>query len=126
MVRKICLDTDILINIMRNDSRTKNVIAAFDADFYTTTINVFELWQGHRKGEETMEFLEPLKKVDFDEKSAFTAGGIQRKLFDKGDALEIRDLLIGTICIRNDLELLTFNVKHFERLKRFGLKLIVV
>ena len=124
MVRKICLDTDVLINMARDDSRTKEAIEAFDADFYTTTVNVLELWQGHRNGEETMELLEPLIKVGFDEKSAFTAGDIQRNLFNKGDVLDFRDLFIGAVCIRHDLELLTFNLKHFGRLKRFGLKLV--
>ena len=126
MVRKICLDTDILINMMRNDSHTRGVIAAFDADFYTTTVNVFELWQGHKKGKETMELLEPLIKIDFDEKSAFVAGDIQKKLFDKGDVLDFRDIFIGAMCIKNDMELLTFNVRHFERMKKFGLRMVYV
>lgn len=126
MVRKICLDTDILIQMMRDDDNLNAIMTSLDADFFTTSINVFEIWQGHREGEETLELLSPLVKVDFDEKSALISGDIQRKLLDKGDVLGVRDVFVASVCIKNELELLTFNFKHFERLKKFGLKLVKV
>lgn len=123
VVRKICLDTDILIQMMRNDESVKAIMASFDSTFHTTSINVFEIWQGHRKGEETLELLSPIVKLDFDEKSAFVAGDIQRKLLDNGQVLDIRDVFVASACISNNAELLTLNKKHFERMKKFGLKL---
>jgi len=126
LVRKICLDTDILIQMMRDDDNLNAIMTSLDADFFTTSINVFEIWQGHREGEETLELLSPLVKVDFDEKSALISGDIQRKLLDKGDVLGVRDVFVASVCIKNELELLTFNFKHFERLKKFGLKLVKV
>ena len=124
MDRKICLDTDILIQIMRDDEKLKNKINSLNASFYTTSINLFEIWQGHKKGEETLNLLEPLLKLNFDENSAFFAGDLQRKLSDKGNLLDFRDLFIGAICIKNNVELMTLNSKHFLRLKQFGLKLV--
>ena len=124
MDRKICLDTDILIQIMRNDKKLKEKINSLNASFYTTSINIFEIWQGHKKGEETLELLEALIKLNFDESSAFFAGDLQRKLSDKGTLIDFRDLFIGATCIKNNVELMALNSKHFLRLKQFGLKLI--
>jgi tRNA(fMet)-specific endonuclease VapC len=123
VVRKICLDTDVLIQIMRDDPTLKETLSSMDASFHTTTISVFEIWQGHKQSEGTLELIHSLIKLDFDEKSAFAAGDIQRKLSDAGEILDFRDLFIASICIKNDAELFTFNKKHFERLKKFGLKL---
>ena len=114
MVRKICLDTDILVRIMRTDEGLKEFMSSLDATFFTTTVNVFEIWQGHRQGEGTLELLSSLLKLDFDEKSAFAAGNIQRKLSDGGEILEFRDIFVAAVCVSNESELLTFNLKHFD------------
>jgi tRNA(fMet)-specific endonuclease VapC len=45
---------------------------------------------------------------------------------DKGDILDVRDIFIASVCIIEGLELLTFNLKHFERMKKFGLRLVKV
>ncbi len=109
---------------MRGDESLKRKIVSLNASFYTTSINIFEIWQGHRKGEQTLELLEPLIKLGFDESASFFAGDLQRRLSDKGNLLDFRDLFIGSICIKNNVELMTLNAKHFSRLKKFGLKLL--
>ena len=42
----------------------------------------------------------------------------------KGKILDLRDLFIASLCINEGIELLTYNTKHFERLKEFGLILV--
>ncbi len=126
MDRKICLDSDIIINFLRKNPETKKIIDSLGEEFYTTQINTFEVWSGRLKHEESTikDTLDSLTKIDFDENSALKAGDIQLKLKETGDLIDFRDLFIASICITNNLELLTGNKKHFERLKKFGLKLI--
>jgi hypothetical protein len=52
------------------------------------------------------------------------ASTIYSDLRKRGELIEDPNLLIASICIANDLSLMTGNKKHFERLKRYGLKLI--
>ena len=126
MDRKICLDSDIIINFLKKNPEVKERLDKLGSEFYTTQINTFEIWSGRLKHEENTikEMLNSLNKIDFDEKAAMKAGDIQFILRESGDMIEFRDLFIGSICIINNLELLTNNKKHFERLKKFGLKLI--
>ncbi len=52
------------------------------------------------------------------------ASEIWAELADAGILIDDRDLLIGVLCIENKMPLWTFNVRHFERLTRFGLKIL--
>lgn len=127
MDRKICLDSDIIINFLRKNSKTKEILEKFnDRGFCTTQINVFEIWSVRETKEENMikEMFDSLNKVDFDENSALKAGNIQVELKKRGEIIEFRDLFIAAICITNDFELLTLNKKHFARLQEYGLKLV--
>ena len=126
MVRKACLDSDVIIELLKNNDKTKNAIISLDAEFYTTTINAFELWGGRKDKEEEIidSLITWLNTKELDKKSAYRAGDIRRKLKKQGADIEFRDIFIAAICIQNDLELFTYNKKHFERLKQFGLKLI--
>ena len=54
MVRKICLDSDILIEFLRENKEIKEKIESLGGQFYTTSINVFEIWGGRIKSEEKM------------------------------------------------------------------------
>lgn len=124
--RKICLDSDIIVDFLRKNPETKRIIEELGEEFYTTQINTFEIWSGKLKHEENMikNMLGSLTKIDFDEQAALKAGDIQMKLKETGNLIDFRDLFIASICIQNNLELLTNNKKHFERMKKFGLKLV--
>ncbi len=120
MVRKICLDSDVLVSLLSGNKKTKVIIEQLEGEFHSTVINVFEIWFGRKENEKIFKLLKWLNIHDLDEKSAKIAADILRKLKKEGKILEIRDLFIAAICIKNDLELLTLD-KHFKRLKKFGL-----
>ncbi|MDO8508865.1 MAG: type II toxin-antitoxin system VapC family toxin [Nanoarchaeota archaeon] len=126
MVRKICLDSDVIIELLRNNEQTKLTMSALDAEFYTTSINIFELWSGRKEKEENIikDLLSWLNVKDLTKEVACKAGDIRIKLRKQGLDIEFRDIFIAAICIDNELELLTYNKKHFERMKQSGLKLI--
>ena len=125
MVRQICVDSDVLIELVYGDKEIVEFIQRTDAEWHTTTINLFEIWSERKEKQQNIEnLIQGLRKQDFDEACALKAGEIRKQLKEKGELLEIRDIFIGSVCIKNNLELLTNNKKHFERLKQFGLKLI--
>ncbi len=126
MVRRICIDSDVLIALLNKDEKTKQIIEALDADFYITTVNTFEVWYGRKKTEPVFEALEWLHSLKMDDRAARLAGDMLRKLKEDGKIIDMRDLFIGATCINKDIELLTYNKKHFERLQEFGLMLVQV
>ncbi len=123
MVRKICLDSDVLIAFLHKDERVKDLLTSTDADFYITAVNTFEVWYGRKKSELISELLPLLPALAFDDVVARFAADMLRTLKSQGQLLEMRDLFIAAICIKHDVELFTFNLKHFERLEQFGLVL---
>lgn len=125
MVRQICLDSDILIDLALGNEEIINFIKSTEASWYTTAISIFEIWSERNEKQKNIEnLIKGLNKESFNEKSALKAGEIRKILKEKGEIIDIRNIFIGAICIDKNLELLTNNKKHFERLKNFGLKLI--
>ena len=124
MVRQVCLDSDVLIELLRQNEKTKQTVESLNAEFFTTAINSFELWFGRKKSELVFEFLEILHLLPLDDKSARIAADLRRELERRGEPIDLRDLFIAAICITNSIELFTYNKKHFERLKEFGLILV--
>lgn len=124
MVRKVCLDSAVIIGILNGDETTKTMVSAIDAQFLTTAISSFEIWQGNTDKNLMIELLEWLNILELDDPSARCAADLFNVLKQKGEILELRDIFIAAICIKNDIELLTLNKKHFERLKKYGLRLV--
>jgi len=125
MVREICLDSDILIGISNNNQEIISQLSSIeDAYLYTTTINVFELWSGRKKEEPIKKLLNNLKILDFDYNSSIISNNLRKYLKKAGKNTDFRDIIIASICISNEIELLTLNIKHFSRLENYGLNLV--
>jgi tRNA(fMet)-specific endonuclease VapC len=126
MDRNVCLDSDILIEITKGNQEIINSLQKLNANLYASPINIFEIWAGRLKKEEKNieSLIINLRKVDFNSQTAIKAGDIQLLLKEKGELIDFRDLFIASICIVNNLELMTLNKKHFERLTKFGLRLV--
>ncbi len=124
MDREVCLNSDIIIELLKNNNEVKKEIDSIEAIFYTTPINIFEVWYGKKKHEGIKEFIEKIKVINISKEIGIKTAEIMDKLREEGQLIEFRDIMIASICIENNLELLTNNKKHFERLRKFGLKLI--
>lgn len=115
---QVCLDTDILIEFLKGKREIGEVISKYD-EFYISVISVYEFMRGADE-EKTKE----MNSLDLDYNVAILASAIYKKLHKSGDLISDNDILIAASCILKDIPLLTLNKKHFERLKRFGLKLV--
>lgn len=128
---KICLDTDFLVDFLRNKEEEVEFIKKneMSKDLATTYINLFELYYGAYKSNKKEEnlraitlLLERINVLNFSNDSVQKAGEILAKLEKKGDLIEFRDLFIGAIALVNNYAIKSKNVKHFNRID--GLKIL--
>jgi tRNA(fMet)-specific endonuclease VapC len=125
-----CLDTDLLIAILRGKKEAYNKVIELDEEGKeaTTSISAFELFFGANKSErktenvkEALKLLGRLEVFPLDLSSSRRAGEIAAKLVAKGETIDFRDAMIGAIALEKDLTLVTRNKSHFARIK--GLKI---
>ncbi len=121
---EVCLDTDVLIDLLRGRREVAEKLRKLEFVPAVTAVTVAELYMGER-GEEKLDLvLRKLKFYPLDFVSSRLAGKIHKILRRRGELIEFRDILIGAICIRYGVPLVTRNVKHFKRLEEFGLAII--
>ena len=118
----VCLDTDCLIDLDRNDKKALARVAELSDNgelLFTTIINVAEYYAGtfrlKTKGaaEKARDYLQQFSILMLDEDSALLWGRLYGEL--KSSAIGDRDLFIASIALANKQTLITRNKKHFER-----------
>ncbi len=130
MGNSFCLDTDILVNFLRdkpkavdwfNKNKEKAILA-------TTIINLFELYYGAYKSKNPKKSLNAIKDLsaqllilNTSVKSVHEAGKQFALLEKKGEIIDIRDVLIGTIALVENFSFKTNNKKHFSRINELEL-----
>jgi tRNA(fMet)-specific endonuclease VapC len=127
-----CLDTDLLVAILRGKEEAFKRVAELDDEEKgaTTSINAFELFFGAnksaRKNEnvtETSKLLERLTVFPLGLLSSQIAAEIAARLLAKGETVDFRDSMIAAISIENGLTLVTRNGAHFKRIKDLKLEI---
>ncbi len=125
------LDTDILVDILRNDFKTINWIKENEDryEFAISVINLFELYTGAFKSHDSEtklkdieELYKKLKIFSFLLKHTKEAGKQKANLEKKGNIIESRDILIGSTALVEGFPIKTNNKKHFERIE--GLEIV--
>lgn len=125
-----CLDTDILVAILRGntDAKQTGIILDEEGGAYTTVISAYEILFGAKISENKKENIEDTKKllskldiIDMNYDSAEKASDIHAKLHEEGKIIDARDIFIAAIALSRGCELITRNEKDFSRIK--GLKI---
>ncbi|MBX7045196.1 MAG: type II toxin-antitoxin system VapC family toxin [Ignavibacteria bacterium] len=122
----ICVDTDILIEHKRASKKDKTQTTLYklsqNNSIAVTVISLFELLRGDSKEDKFwLDFFEQVHVFHLDSESSVIAAKIDKDLKSKGSKLEIRDIFIASICLRNNIELATNNLKHFLRISDLNL-----
>ncbi len=126
MEDKICLDTDFLVNFLRNSKEEVEFVKKNEIGegLATTYVNLFELYYGAYKSAQKENnlkaisiLLNRINILDFSNESVKKAGEIFAKLERDGKIMEFRDLFIGTIALINGYSVKTRNAKHFIRIE---------
>ncbi|MEK6893983.1 MAG: type II toxin-antitoxin system VapC family toxin [Nanoarchaeota archaeon] len=127
----ICLDTDILADLIRGKKDANQWFRDHEDKFQlaTTIINLFELYYGAYRSADperslgtVKEIIESLDILTIDSECAKEAAKQLARLSSEGNIIDFKDLFIGCISLSSSHALKTNNKKHFERID--GLKLV--
>ncbi len=124
---EVHLDTDALIDLLEKEPISKIIELAVRYELKISAVVYFEFMVGAYRVKRLdlrtlvnkyFEVLPVTREV------ADKAARIESELMEKGELLEARDLIIAATAITRNAMLLTRNKKHYQRLKKYGLKFL--
>ena len=122
MAEKICLDTDVCIDIIKGEPRAEKASDLIGSgELFVASITVFELYLRKEKLHEIEDFLDGIIVLEFNKDCAVKASDIQKELKLKGKIIEFRDIFIASVAVNNNCILATFNKKHFSKINNLEL-----
>ena len=125
----ICLDTSFILDLFRKrDASIVKLKSLASKELASTEVNYFEVLFGVFKRHQfsqnelmsVQNFFSSIRIFSLDSLSAYKAAEIAGELSKKGLTIETNDALIAGICLVNNCEIVTKDIKHFSRIK--GLK----
>lgn len=116
------LDTSVIIDYLRGKEETVELISNIQGELASSYICLSELFEGvyrvkNRKSAKDvlLHFFTSLTTVfGLDGEIAEKFGQIRKDLKVKGKIIEDLDIFIAATCLVYDLELITYNKKHFS------------
>lgn len=118
MPATLLIDTDVLIDDLRDQPAAVSYLETLAPPLLISAITVAELYAGVREGNERLlltEFMDTFEIVPVNEEIA-VAGGLHRRDYGKSHGVGINDALIAATAIFSNAELVTLNQKHFPML----------
>lgn len=113
------VDTDVLIDYLRGDSRAEEFLESNPDAVFISSITVGELYQGVIEGDERTaldSLISAFTILPVTEEIAKEGGLICRK-YRKTHNSGLADCLIAATARRHDLPLISLNLKHFPMLE---------
>ena len=131
----VCLDSSFVIDIIKGvneavsrrqeiDSSNEEISIATPAIkevMLGLYLNRTQKYSSKEERGNVEELINSLIALDFDKESAILAAKIQAELENRGEIIDIEDIMIGAIARHNNETLITRNKKHFEKIP--GLKI---
>lgn len=122
----ICLDSDFMISLLRGNEEAKikaKQLEEESREVVSTAINALEIYVGivavdgvaGKRVEVTRDFISNITILPLDGNAAERAAYIQNTLKKQGKGIGLKDSMIAGIVIENRVNILTRNIKHFER-----------
>lgn len=121
-LENVIVDTSVLIEY----SKAKK-LELLDGSYISviTLIEFLRYYRDDRTRKELKSLLESFfKVVSLDNDVVLTYCSLYNSLRERGMQISDADLLIASCALSKDLTLYTLDLKHFERLEEFGLKLL--
>jgi len=122
----VCLDTDILVGLMRGEKNAIEKIRNFEKlrlPFSTTPINAMEMFKGAYRSSKSKEnvkiveeLLQNLNMLEMNLTSAKIFGREAERLRKMGESIGEFDIIIASIVLAHDEVLVTRNVQHFQKI----------
>ena len=119
MATPLLIDTDVLIDYLRDYPAAVSYIEAQQERFLISVVTVAELYAGVREGEERArleQFLRAFEIIPLDLRLA-VQGGLYRRDYGKSHNVGLADALIAASPSQRQVPLVTLNRKHFPMLQ---------
>ncbi len=119
---KIILDTNILIEILKNNQETIKEVESF-SEHYISAITKMELFYGARNKielEKLNKFIQLFNIIPLDEEISNIATNLIYK-YAKSHTLDIPDSLIAATSLKINYPLFTYNKKDFKYIDNINL-----
>lgn len=117
------LDTDTISYYLRGSESVKDKFIQHQYELASTAINYAELLYGLKKRDnkkylpKVEMIFNNIKVYDFDKKSAKIFSTLKVDMQKKGIVVADMDLMIASITLANGEELISNNLKHFEKIE---------
>jgi predicted nucleic acid-binding protein len=119
MAERLLIDTDVLIDYLRNRPEAVAYLESVTEPLLISVITVAELYAGVKEGTERARidaFISAFEIVPLELSSAI-AGGLHRRRYYKSHNVSLADALIAATAEQAQAKLVTLNGKHFPMLK---------
>ena len=124
----IVLDTDVLIEILDKQSvkgdEALKILVERGEDIATTVINLHEILYGLEKYAKPVKDILLLPVIEYTKRDAQLSAELELKAESLGKPVRRTDAMIAAMVINKGAYLYTFDLKHFNVFKNFGLKLL--
>ncbi len=113
------LDSSFVIDLLKGDKAAVKLAQEIEeTPVGTTTITVFEVFQGAKDSElaHIRKFFSQMIVLPLDTEAAERAGLIQKQLKIMGKIIDPEDCMIAGIAILHKKKIVTRNAKHFEKI----------
>jgi len=123
----IVLDTDVLIEIFdkkseKGDEALKRILES-GKSISITVINLHEILYGLTKYAKPVKEILQLPVLNYTKEDAILSAKLELETESQGKAIRRTDAMIAAITINAKASLYTLDLKHFQPLTAFGLKL---
>ena len=127
MITKICIDTDVCVDFLRNRAPGVNHFLSAVQKYrcVISAVTAYELVLGSKLMKTTQDiegFIQNLEVVPFSLEVAKIAGELHAELRSRHLEIGLPDIFIAASCLYYGLPLLTMNRKHYSRIE--GLHLL--
>lgn len=129
-MKRYFVETSVIVKFLRNKGNAVEVVENLKGELSSSFVCLAELYEGiyrvknkDRAEKAVSNFFTGLSEVyGLDREIAENFGQIRAELKRKGKVIEDMDIFLAATCLAHNLTIVTYNAKHFERVK--GLKVL--
>lgn len=119
MADQVLLDTDVLIDYLRDYDAAVEYLESLSQPLLVSVITVAELYSGVREGQERNvldQFMRAFDKIPIDDNIAMKAGLIRRQ-YGPSHGVGLADALVAATAEVNNAKVAMLNKNHFPMIK---------
>ena len=119
------IETSVIIDYLKGKERAVALVDSLDGELNSSYLCLAELYEGIYRvtNKEALEkavqtYFSSLTTIyGIDNSTAQAFGRLRADLKKKGTIIEDIDLFLAATCVANDMEMVTFNKKHFDHVE---------